>query len=384
MPINEIKEIEQEQNRLAIEDTIQKDILTPQQEEEIRRAQILLEEEKNRMLARKNQKMKSSIMLTKGSAPKDKDKSKKEQEEDSNTISIAKVKNKGNTDYVLNKGKIIYATLENVVDTDIGGEITAVISQDVYSQNANNILIPRGSKIFGTYGTTFDPGSNFVNIDWNRIDLPSGNILELKAISVNNLGTKGTDGTLDMKYKEKLTKALLMSSIGVSSAYGLDRLEEFLEKDQISTQSIDLATAIRTKATNISNETGKTATEKIENICNECKLAFIDKTSEGYLSLTATCAAINLNTSGTPEDRLKSLVTSVNSIADNLIQKSKPTHTQAATKNAYQSLIDTIKDITIGDNIKQNIMIHQGKMIKIYVNQDYIIPREIVHDIKIF
>ena len=331
--------------------------------------------------------MKSSIMITKGSTMKEKDKEKSKQvkeEEDINKISIAKVKNKGNTDYVLNKGKIIYATLETAVDTDVGGEVTAIISQDVYSQNANNILIPRGSKIFGTYGTTFDPGSNFVNIDWNRIDLPSGNILELKAISVNNLGVKGTDGTLDMKYKEKLTKALLISSIGISAGYGLDKLEEFLEKDQISTQSLDLASAIRTKSITLSNQSGITAAEKIENICNECKLAFIDKTSEGYLALNATCTAINLNTSGTPEDRLKSLVTSVNSIADNLIQKSKPSHTQNATKSAYKNLIDSIKDITIGDNIKQNIIINQGKMIKIYVNQDYIIPREVVHDIKIF
>ena len=85
---------------------------------------------------------KSSIVLIAGVLPK---KTAEQIEEEAN------FQNRGNMEFVLGRGKIIDAVLETGINTDFGGEVRAVIGRDVFSESGKMILIPKGSRVFGTY-----------------------------------------------------------------------------------------------------------------------------------------------------------------------------------------------------------------------------------------
>lgn len=56
-----------------------------------------------------------------------------------------------NMHLILGRGKMLDVIIESTVNTDFGGEIRAIISRDVYSEWGRNILIPKGSRVLGTY-----------------------------------------------------------------------------------------------------------------------------------------------------------------------------------------------------------------------------------------
>ena len=59
-------------------------------------------------------------------------------------------KYRGDMNLVLGRGKMLDAIIETAINTDIGGEIRAIISRDIYSEWGKNILLPKGSRVFGS------------------------------------------------------------------------------------------------------------------------------------------------------------------------------------------------------------------------------------------
>ncbi len=336
------------------------------------------DEDKLARMERKNTKMKSSIMMMQGEISSN----EQPNNNDNNQAQTISVKKKGNPGYVLNKGKIIYAILETAINTDVGGEVKAIISQNVYSENAKNILIPRGSKIFGSYDTNIsNDGSNRVNVAWKRIDLPSGQMLELQAISVDNLGLKGASGNLDMKYKEKIFNAVLTSAIKLATSYGLDKMNDWVDGASKSS-NLDVSKGIRSTASSIFNDSSKDEIIRINEICAQCKNMITDKNSDSYRTLDQFCLNLLISTQGDKKTKLASLMAQINNTADGVIQSTKTSNLTTATKDTYDNLSKTVKDLFIGQNDKPNITIDQGKVLEIYVNEDYYFPQAIVQKVK--
>jgi len=56
------------------------------------------------------------------------------------------------SEYLLRRGMIIPATLYTSIDSTIGGTVIAYVNQDIYDSRHRTIVVPRGSKLTGSFG----------------------------------------------------------------------------------------------------------------------------------------------------------------------------------------------------------------------------------------
>ncbi len=123
-----------------------------------------------------------------------------------------------NTDYLIAQGKIINAVLETAINTDLPGTLRAIISRDIYSESNRNILIPKGSRLIGTYQNNVSKGQKRVLITWDRIILTNGLDIMVKSPGVDALGRAGVRGLVDNKYYEIFKNSFLLSALSIGAA----------------------------------------------------------------------------------------------------------------------------------------------------------------------
>ncbi len=83
--------------------------------------------------------------------------------------------------YILQAGAVIPAAMITGVRSDLPGQITAQVTENVYdSPTGSLLLIPQGTRIIGQYdaGVTF--GQRRVLLVWNRLILPNGRSIVLE------------------------------------------------------------------------------------------------------------------------------------------------------------------------------------------------------------
>lgn len=119
----------------------------------------------------------------------------------------------GNTDNLILQGKIMNAILETAINTDLPGSLRAVISRDVYAESGNRILVPKGSRVIGTYVNAIAGGQTRVQVTWNRLVRPDGIDIAVNSIGTDNLGRAGVIGKVDNKLLSQIGSALLVSYI---------------------------------------------------------------------------------------------------------------------------------------------------------------------------
>ena len=125
---------------------------------------------------------------------------------------------------VILQGKVIEAVLETAVDTGIAATVRAVITRDIYAEEGKNILIPRGSRVVGTYGTDIKSGQTRVTVNWNRIIRVDGMSLNIASIGADRLGRAGVEGDLDNKYAQKLANSFLSSVLTVGTSLAVEKV----------------------------------------------------------------------------------------------------------------------------------------------------------------
>ncbi|MCC8417520.1 MAG: hypothetical protein LN588_03280 [Rickettsia endosymbiont of Bryobia graminum] len=293
---------------------------------------------------------------------------------------------RGDMRFVLARGKIINAVLETAINSDFGREVRAVISRDVYSEQGQIILIPKGSKVFGTYNTGTDGAYGRVAIIWNRIDLSNGYSINLDALSVDNLGRPGEQGRVDEKLKERLTNSILMSAFNIGTAHGLNKIVKPTINSQSAATNTAEGTNIQNLAQSINNAAG-TEDFKIAQLCSSVQNAITDKTSSAFTSVLQACNTAQTTTGAQPGQRLSALISSVNNAAATLFTStavaSTPTQAQLASKQAFTDITDTMKDFIEQQDFKTTITLDQGTVIKIYVKKDYKFPLKVLNKSKL-
>ncbi|MCP5369766.1 MAG: TrbI/VirB10 family protein [Rickettsiaceae bacterium] len=325
-------------------------------------------------LKREEKKRKSSMILIAGTPPQ-KTAAQIQEEADFNY--------RGDLNLMLGRGKIIDAVVESALSSDFGGEIRAVITKDVYSEWGKNILIPKGSRVFGNYNTTIDQMYGRINVLWLRIDLVNGYSINLNnSMTVDNLGRTGQAGRLDQKFQERLTNAVLRSAFNIALANTLDKVvKPQIQSNIASTRNLDAAN-IKNIANSIFTQTGISDGAKREQICASTLNAFSDKTSSSFLQLQSTCERLRTDPTSDDTAKLLSLMNSINSISDSLIRDTntnvQETQAQSASKESYKDISDTLKSFVEEQNFKPTVTIDQGTVIKIYVNRDYKFPKKAV------
>ncbi len=125
-------------------------------------------------------------------------------------------------DRTLLQGKIVHAVLETAINTDIPGTLRALVTRDTYAESGKSVLIPKGSRLIGSYQSSIANGQTRVNVVWDRLIRPDGIDIAIGSAATDQLGRVGVPGDVDTKLFEKLASAFLVSYVIPIAASKLD------------------------------------------------------------------------------------------------------------------------------------------------------------------
>nr|WP_226819187.1 TrbI/VirB10 family protein [Acidithiobacillus montserratensis] len=122
--------------------------------------------------------------------------------------------------FELLQGTIIPAVLDDGIKSYIPGEISAVVSRNVYSSvNGATLLIPAGSKLVGTYNTQTTLGVNRLLAVWTRVEFPNGTTIDLPAFgAAGGKGYAGFAGNVNDHTWLIFKNAMLLSLVDIGMA----------------------------------------------------------------------------------------------------------------------------------------------------------------------
>jgi type IV secretion system protein VirB10 len=292
---------------------------------------------------------------------------------------------RGDSTLLLGRGKMLDAIIETAINTDFGGEIRAVITRDVYSEQGKNILIPKGSRVFGNYAVGTDGVYGRIAITWTRVDLANGYVLNLSGTGMDSLGRSGAQGRIDNKFKERFTNTVLRSAFNITLARALDSLVAPVSSTAAVSATTQAATNVKniTTAILLDTTTYPSDTTKVTAICAQTLAAITDQTSSLYTTINTACNTTYADDTA----KLAAVTAAVNSASDTAVQtataSTQETKAQAATTQAYSDISDTVKTLIEEQEFTPTITIDQGTPIKIYVNKDYVFPKEALRTTKI-
>jgi type IV secretion system protein VirB10 len=116
----------------------------------------------------------------------------------------------GNPDGTMTRGTYLRCVLETRIISDLDGFASCVVTEPVYSFNGRNLLLPKGSKIFGRYAAG-DFTNNRMAVVWDRVLTPAGIDVTLSAPGVDNLGSSGMPGQYSAHWARRISSALMIS-----------------------------------------------------------------------------------------------------------------------------------------------------------------------------
>ena len=111
------------------------------------------------------------------------------------------------------QGTIITAVLETAVNTELPGSMRALVSLPVYSYDGQEILMPAGTRLIGSYNSDISLAQSRVLIAWNRAVTPEGKSISLAATGIDRLGRGGVEGNVDSRFAERFGAAALITTI---------------------------------------------------------------------------------------------------------------------------------------------------------------------------
>lgn len=161
--------------------------------------------------------------------------------------------------YEVKAGTIIPLTLETAINSDLPGEITAVIKTDVYDSKTGNILlIPAGSRVIGRYSSNVSFGQERVQAVVNRITLPNQKSINIGSMTlVDKLGASGVSDKVDTKLGKVFTSVIMSAILGIGAGAvkeDNDDESDSWKNDAIDgggTQAINVGNAYANKVLNV-------------------------------------------------------------------------------------------------------------------------------------
>ena len=101
------------------------------------------------------------------------------------------------------QGKLIDSVLETAINTDFEGKVRAIVSRDVFADFGRQVLIPKGSRIIGSYSGSVQRGQTRVLINWERLIRPDAIDIQINSPASDQFGRSGVPGSVDNKYLKK-------------------------------------------------------------------------------------------------------------------------------------------------------------------------------------
>jgi type IV secretion system protein VirB10 len=101
--------------------------------------------------------------------------------------------------YMLQAATIIRAVTLNEVNSDLPGDVAAIVSEDVRdTPTGRHVLIPAASKLYGRYNDQLSYGQRRAQIGWTRILFPDGSSQNIGSMAGTDAsGAAGIEGEVD-------------------------------------------------------------------------------------------------------------------------------------------------------------------------------------------
>lgn len=147
---------------------------------------------------------------------------------------------------ILQSGTVIAAALITGIRSDVAGQVSAQVTQNIYDSPTGRILlIPQGAKLVGTYDRDIGFGQNRLGLIWNRLILPNGKSLVLDGLPGSDAGGfAGLEDGIDHHWDKLALAAGLSTILSVGAQAG-------------SAGESDIARAIRDGISDTAGRTGE-------------------------------------------------------------------------------------------------------------------------------
>lgn len=116
--------------------------------------------------------------------------------------------------YEIKAGWEIPAVMEQALNSDLPGELKALVTANVYdTATGRYLLIPQGARLIGTYDSSVAYGQDGLQAVWNRIIFPDASSIDLGGmVAQDSHGASGLRQDVDNHYK-RLVGLTVLSSV---------------------------------------------------------------------------------------------------------------------------------------------------------------------------
>jgi type IV secretory pathway VirB10-like protein len=140
---------------------------------------------------------------------------------DRRTVSPDRVETPANP-YTLQAGAVIPAALITGLRSDLPGQVTAQVTEDVFdSPTGKFLLIPQGARLIGQYDAQIAFGQSRALLVWNRLIMPNGRSIVLeRQPGADAEGYAGLEDEVDNHWGMLFKAAILSTVLSVGSEAG--------------------------------------------------------------------------------------------------------------------------------------------------------------------
>jgi type IV secretion system protein TrbI len=159
--------------------------------------------------------------------------------------------------YILQAGAVIPAALITGLRSDLPGQVTAQVTEDVYDSPTGKILlIPQGARLVGQYDAQIAFGQTRALLVWNRLIMPNGRSIVLeRQPGADAEGYAGLEDEVDNHWGTLFKAAILSTLLSVGSEAGMS-----------GNNNGSLAEAIQQGVSQSVNQTGQQVVSRSLNI----------------------------------------------------------------------------------------------------------------------
>ncbi|NDV89296.1 conjugal transfer protein TraI [Aurantimonas aggregata] len=126
--------------------------------------------------------------------------------------------------YVLQAGAVISAALITGIRSDLPGQITAQVTENIYdSPTGRMLLVPQGTRIIGEYSSDVGFGQRRVLLVWNRLIMPNGRSIVLeRQPGADGQGYAGLEDGVDYHWWDLAKAAGLSTLLAIGTELAVD------------------------------------------------------------------------------------------------------------------------------------------------------------------
>lgn len=132
--------------------------------------------------------------------------------------------------YVLQAGAVIPAALMTGLRSDLPGQVTAQVTEQIYdSPTGRSLLIPQGSKLIGQYDAQVAFGQKRAFLVWTRLIMPNGRSIVLeRQPGADPSGYAGLEDDVDNHWGQIFRAALVTTLLNIGTQVGSGSAEDEL------------------------------------------------------------------------------------------------------------------------------------------------------------